>query len=135
MRKQDQAKRKATRRPGGSARTRREPLRTKRINLDVSEAEWSILATRAQAVRTALRAFIREAALRRASASDAIVPPSAADLDAAAILTAVAGDLARLAEAAAAGIITGILPDLLHQLYDAAHLLGLRIIGAAPDAP
>ncbi|WP_412760117.1 plasmid mobilization protein [Methylobacterium guangdongense] len=134
MRKQDQAKRKAIRRQGEAAQTRREPLRTKRINLDVSEAEWRAIATRAQAVRMALRAFIREAALRRASASNVVVPPSAAELDAAAVLTAVAGDLAQLAEAAAAGIITGVLPDLLHQLHDAAHLLGLRIIGAAPDA-
>ena len=121
------------RRPGGRPPPKADELRTRRINIDVSEKEWTTLTERSEAVRLGLRRYMREAALGR-TLTPAAVPPSAADLDAAAILTRVAADLARLAEATTAGLVATISAELLRDLYDAAHLLGLRLIGAVPRA-
>jgi hypothetical protein len=110
------------------------PLRTRRINLDVSEAEWVTIAARAKAVRTALRAFIREAALRRATSAVAVLPPTASEIEAASTLACVAGDLTRIADAAEAGTVTGIAPNVLRQLADTAQLLGMRFLGVVPRA-
>lgn len=118
------------RRPGGPRRMEAADFRTRRINLDVNGAEWADLSARAEAVKTPLRTFIREAALQRATAPIVAPLPTASDFDAAGLLTRIAGDLAKLAEAAAAGIVAGIAPELLSALSDAAHLLGLRRIGA-----
>ena len=114
-------------------------MRSRRLNLDVSAGELATLTERAAAARVSLRYYVRETALGtlpapRQAERMAQPVPSAADFDAASLLTRAAGDLARLAEAAAAGIVTGIAPALLRDLCDAAHLLGLRLIGAAPRA-
>lgn len=139
VRDQDQAKGSAPRRPGGPPRMVASAMRSRRLNLDVSAIELATLTERATAARVSLRFYVRETALGNLSgpkqARSSIQPiPSAADFDAAATLTRIAGDLAHLAEAAAAGIVTGVAPDLLRDLCDAAHLLGLRLIGAAPRA-
>lgn len=130
---------RAPRRPGGPPRPEAGVLRSRRLNLDVSDAELAILNKRAAAARVSLRYFVRETALGTLAASKRAGPsmqvaPSAADFDAASLLTRIAGDLGRLADGAAAGIVAGIAPELLRALCDAAHLLGLKVIGVAPRA-
>lgn len=117
------------RRPGGPPQPMPSELRTRRVNVDVSPAEWATLTSRPEAVRLGVRRYMREAALGQLSTPET-APPSQADFDAAALLTRLAGDLSRLADAAAAGIISDVAPDLLRDLCTAAHLLGLRLIGA-----
>ena len=97
-------------------------------------AEWVALAERAKAKRLPLGRFVREAVLLVLETAPA-PPPEERAFAVAGALTALARDLDRLATAAEGGRTVGVLPGLLRRMENAAHIVGLYLLGVSPDAP
>lgn len=112
-----------------------ENRRSRTVAVNVSAVEWQELRAIAAEAEMPVRQYMRTRALgHRIAPRRSADRMSSAAFEAAAALAALARELSELAEAVAAGTLDRPSPQVLGQLAERAHVAGLGIFGAAPDA-
>lgn len=123
------------RRRGGPIPMPAEERRSRTVAVNVSAEEWRELKAIAAEAEMPVRKYMRTRALgHRITPRRSADRVSPAAFEAAAALAALARELSELAEAVATGALDRPSPQVLAQLAERAHVAGLCIFGAAPDA-